>query len=713
MEEVKREQEKQELEKQEQAKREQVKQERADKRVNRSKGTIVERTWAKVAAFFILMFGFFAGVLGGIATLYMAGEDYYIEGYEQFVHDRMVSQIWNDVGIMNRYYRVQESAETEIRNFLERDRPSLSIELYEGEELVWSFASEEEKESPYHFVCYTFVMMDEEHATQSVNSQIVAEEKELTYYLYVDPEFPMHDAYWMVERECHFLARYAYLYPTVAVAGVLSVLISFVFLMCSAGHHRGKEGITGGVLSRYPFDLITLLFAGIGVTAMMFIVEMLSYSYNFAEYLFVLAIASLLLVWVVVYLRELALRMKMGDVFRHTLIYSLCKGIGALVRGMPLVINVCIVFVGVAIFELMGVFLTRSTVALVLWMLEKVVFFPVVVYVALMCKRLQKGSEMLAAGELSSQIDTSYMILAFKQHGENLNRIAQGMSVAVEQRLKSERLKTELITNVSHDIKTPLTSIINYANLIGSLIAGEIDTETREFLKSGGVVSDMSDQVEGGIVTETEAQGVITVREREILSEYAEVLLRQSKRLKKLLEDLVEASKATTGNLEVHLQSCEVGVLLTQAVGEYEQRFQEKGLEMIVKQPEERITVMADGRHIWRVFDNLLNNICKYAQENTRVYLTVEIKIQGTVEIIFRNMSKYPLETAGEELKERFVRGDQSRHMEGSGLGLSIASSLVELQGGQMEIVTDGDLFKVIIRLPRTEAPEKQTLEKK
>ncbi len=161
----------------------------------------------------------------------------------------------------------------------------------------------------------------------------------------------------------------------------------------------------------------------------------------------------------------------------------------------------------------------------------------------------------------------------------------------------------------------------------------------------------------------------------------------------------MEASKATTGSLEVHLEKCEVGVLLTQAAGEYEQRFAEKQLELRTNQPEEPVYIQADGRHLWRVFDNLLNNICKYAQENSRVYLSLE-KREEQAYVIFRNMSKYALNIPANELEERFVRGDKSRHMEGNGLGLSIAKSLVELQNGKMEIVTDGDLFKVILSFP-------------
>ena len=283
------------------------------------------------------------------------------------------------------------------------------------------------------------------------------------------------------------------------------------------------------------------------------------------------------------------------------------------------------------------------------------------------------------------------MLGDFKEHGENLNSLGQGISRAVAERMKIEHLKTELITNVSHDIKTPLTSIINYADLICEETMRNKEEDQRPKEAALGQGTEGQSDSEGGVRNE-EANSCKDARIRE----YAEVLLRQSRRLKKLLEDLVEASKATTGNLEVDLKPCEVGVLLSQAVGEYQQRMEEKGLELIARQPEHSVIIIADGRHLWRVFDNLLNNICKYAQERSRVYLRVEEK-QDSVQIIIRNMSKNPLEISGEELQERFVRGDRSRHMEGNGLGLSIEKSLIELQDGKMEIVMDGDLFKVIL----------------
>lgn len=290
-----------------------------------------------------------------------------------------------------------------------------------------------------------------------------------------------------------------------------------------------------------------------------------------------------------------------------------------------------------------------------MWFLEKLILVPAILYIIIGLQKLQVGSQKIANGDLEHRIDTRRLLWDFKRHGENLNNISAGISKAVEERMKSERFKTELITNVSHDIKTPLTSIINYVDLI-----------KREKIEEGTI------------------------------KDYIDVLDRQSSRLKKLIDDLVEASKASTGNLVVNSTRTEVGVLLTQTIGEYEEKLKDRDLELILSQPEEEVFIMADGRLLWRVFDNLMNNICKYSQSGTRVYLNME-NTNGQAVITFKNISKYALNITSDELLERFVRGDSSRTTEGSGLGLSIAKSLVELQKGTLELVIDGDLFKVII----------------
>ena len=241
---------------------------------------------------------------------------------------------------------------------------------------------------------------------------------------------------------------------------------------------------------------------------------------------------------------------------------------------------------------------------------------------------------------------------------EGLKKAMEIERQSMEKVSRSDQLRIDLITNVSHDIKTPLTSIINYVDLL-----------TKEDVENPKV------------------------------QEYLEVLTRQSARLKKLIEDLIEASKASSGVLKVNWEKCVPEVLLTQAAGEYEERLEQKNLELVIHHPQEELVVLADGRHLWRVFDNLLSNIYKYAQPGTRVYLDLE-QDEKNVSIIFRNVSKNPLHMSGEELQERFVRGDSSRNTEGSGLGLSIARSLTELMHGSFHLLVDGDFFKVTLTFP-------------
>jgi len=325
-----------------------------------------------------------------------------------------------------------------------------------------------------------------------------------------------------------------------------------------------------------------------------------------------------------------------------------------------------LIFAGISFVEMLLIFCTcrevlydgEGIILLLIWFLIKMGETSFILFALLQMKQLQEQSRKLAGGSLKSKIDTSKLLWEFKKHGEFLNQISQGMSIALEERLKSEHFKTELITNVSHDIKTPLTSIINYVDLL---------------------------QKEGALP--------------ETAKEYLEVLDRQSARLKKLIEDLIEASKASTGNLTIQLEPCDIGILLTQTVGEFEEKLSVNELKLITQEPDVSVSIQADSRHLWRIFDNLMTNICKYAQPKTRVYINLETD-DMEVHIFFRNISRYALPVSGQDLTERFVRGDASRNAEGNGLGLSIAQSLAELMNGRLQIVTDGDLFKAILSFP-------------
>lgn len=323
-----------------------------------------------------------------------------------------------------------------------------------------------------------------------------------------------------------------------------------------------------------------------------------------------------------------------------------------------------IAFFAICLIELSCMFLTllitdgNSDMLLLDWVLFKIIALPVFYLVLLQMKYLQTESRRLAEGNLRSKLDTGKMLWEFRKHGDYLNQIGDGMSIALEERLKSERFKTELITNVSHDIKTPLTSIINYIDLL--------------------------------------QKEEITPEER---GDYIAILERQSARLKKLIEDLLEASKASAGTLPVYLEECDIDILLTQTAGEYEEKLSNSQLELIVQKKDTPVHIQADNRHLWRIFDNLMNNICKYSQPGTRVYINQKTEPER-VRIFFLNTSKYPLNISGDELMERFVRGDASRNTEGNGLGLSIARSLTELMNGTLKISIEGDLFKVILAFP-------------
>lgn len=525
---------------------------------------------------------------------------------------------------------------------------------------------------------------------EAAEEALAERNKRIVVTLTANPSLPKEDEYALIYHQAEQLYDNRNVIPVVCCAGTVLAFLCFIFLLCSAGHKNGREGITPSAIHEIHLDVYTVVVAVGAFTGLYLAFGWIGMNPSMINLIVLMVLFAAEVIWCTLYFMELAIRLKMGKWWQNTILYRVfrffgrfCKrvfrGIVKLIRGIPMVWRTALLCLAVCVVEFFGLilFYNDRVVLLFFWAIEKFILCGAITFVALMCKELQEGSEALADGDLNYKLDTSHMVLSFKEHGENMNRIGEGISAAVEQRMKSEHLKTELITNVSHDIKTPLTSIINYADLIGKEVSG-----------------DAKDTGDGA--------GTETAQEREQhISEYAEVLLRQSQKLKKLLDDLLEASKATTGNLEVHPEVCDVSVLLSQAVGEYGQRFADKQLETIVKQPEETVKVMADGRHLWRVFDNLLNNIYKYAQTGSRVYLNVEHDSQN-VRIIFRNMSAYPLEMSPEELEERFTRGDRSRHMEGNGLGLSIAKSLTELQKGDMEIVTDGDLFKVVITLPET-----------
>ena len=456
-------------------------------------------------------------------------------------------------------------------------------------------------------------------------------------------------------------------------SGLLAILF-FAFLMAAAGHRKGADAITPRLTEKIPFDLFTAAVALAGFAFLAYFDDMMDRASRSYDIVLLLILAGLLLCAAVLlalwWCMSLAVRVKMGGIIRGTLCYKLLRFLRHAVRALwgwgkmivtsiPLIWRGMLILCGAEFVGLLILAMSDSGAGPIGFFINLFVFFPLALLALISAKKLRTGPSEIAKGNTAYRIDTKYLFGEFRRHAEDLNAIQSGISRAVDARLRSERMKTELITNVSHDIKTPLTSIISYVDLLSK---EEIENEKAR--------------------------------------EYLEVLQRQSARLKKLTDDLVEASKASSGALPVTIEDCDLSVMLDQTAGEYGEKLTEKGLTLVVRKGEGSVPVRADVRHTQRIFDNLMGNILKYALPGTRVYLELTEGESGPA-VIFRNTSRSELKLSAEELTERFVRGDASRSSEGSGLGLSIARSLAELQGGSLAVTVDGDLFKVTLGFTR------------
>ena len=441
-----------------------------------------------------------------------------------------------------------------------------------------------------------------------------------------------------------------------------------VYLLYSAGYNKEGEFALRG-LNAVLYDVMT------GLCVCGFICLVNFYSNIYLSLLDIFTLVSMFIVFagmtvvVLTFALSSAAHFKTKKWWKHTLIYEcihiLSKFFGWLAGNLGigwklglgvLGYSVLIFFIGAltftvydgAIFLLFAIFITVAATCVAIWFASQL-------------KKIKRGGEAIANGDFEFRINSRELWPMLRRHAYNLNCAADGMSKAVDGRMKSERFKTELITNVSHDLKTPLTSIVSYVDL----------------LKKENI-------------------------ENENALEYIEVIDRQSQKLRKLTEDLVEASKASSGAISVNKEVLNIGELINQSVGEFSEKLEAAEISPVINLPEKEVFVCTDGRLLWRVFDNLIQNIIKYAQPGTRAYFDLT-ELEGTAVLTVKNISKEPLNMTAEALMERFVRGDVSRNSEGNGLGLSIAKSLTELCGGTFELSLDGDLYKVKISFPETE----------
>ena len=452
-----------------------------------------------------------------------------------------------------------------------------------------------------------------------------------------------------------------YLIPLSAIL----IIIMIVYLIWATGHEKGKEGIQLNSIDRISYEVISIVIMFVIGMMMSFAIASIESQIPQRILMSVFLLCYLigyacLAVWVSTTIR----RLKAKQFIRSFLIYKVCRWVKVTLEKVFKKVTdkqntnrkITIIYWGFVVISILLACFVWSGIGFLI-----LIAFWIWTYYKLLQynKKLQKINEALRniyEGNPNVKLNEEELEGTLKIMAKYINDIAGGFTNAIEQSLKSERLKTELITNVSHDIKTPLTSIINYVDL----------------LKKEDINNPQIEQ-------------------------YIAVLDKKSQRLKKLIEDLVEASKVSSGNVKLNMEVINLKELLNQSIGEFEDKLDKKNLKIEMDLPNENVLIKADNRYLYRVIENVFSNISKYALEGSRVYIKLE-KQKEEVYLEFKNISKDKLNISAEELMQRFVRGDKSRYTEGSGLGLSIAESLTELQGGKFKIDIDGDLFKVEIK---------------
>ena len=480
----------------------------------------------------------------------------------------------------------------------------------------------------------------------------------VVYQAYLKSPLAPRDSALYVMMWVERLISARYLLIVLAILLLAVCLFLFIFLLCAMGHKEGVDGIYQCWLNKIPLDLFLALLALLLLAWASFLGDI--WYIDFWYYI-LLAFGTAALALTL--LLSVAGRAKAPGFFKNTLIYKVFAWIFRGLGRIPMVWRTALVWGALCLAELFFTFSNSyyyDSLLPAFWVISRAVLTIVILYLASSLRLLQKEGQAIADGQTDYKgKPIPRWLPALKKHEENLQSIQSGIQKAVDEQTRAERMKTELITNVSHDIKTPLTSIVNYVDLL-------------------------------------EKEDI----QPEKAKEYVDVLNRQSARLKKLTEDLVEASKASSGSLPVHLAPTDVNVLLSQLAGDYMEKLEGAQLEPIFRPAPSQPVIQADGQLLSRVLGNLFSNICKYAMPGTRVYFESAAD-ENTVSLTFKNISKYELNIPAEELMARFVRGDRSRHTEGSGLGLSIAQSLTELQGGTFRLEIDGDLFKAVVTFPR------------
>lgn len=504
---------------------------------------------------------------------------------------------------------------------------------------------------------FTFTDGINDDAYTNVESFKIKDKEKYIYAVGIDKNLAHDDAF-LHDYQAYHSARISII---VLIASIIGILICFIYLVAVCGRSVKDDELHLNAFDNIKTEIGAGIMIALGIITLYLIESVVNMTVIYYGLVGGMAVETALFT---IGFLSLAKRIKAGELWKNSLLYMSIKWIGLFFKYRKVTTKVAILYAGFSVITLgiLGIsFGKGSFLGLCVWFLFACAVGVLLSREAIARQDILNGIEKITRGELEYKIDATNLRGSNEVFAESINNIGEGLHNAVDASMRNERLKTDLITNVSHDIKTPLTSIINYVDLIKR---ENIDNE----------------KIKG----------------------YIEILDQKSQRLKNLTEDLVEASKISSGNIKLEISRINFVELINQTEGEFSEKFEAKGLQVVKTIPNEPVTIEADGRRIWRVIENLYNNVAKYAMENTRVYVDLKVKDKN-LEFSIKNISENPLNINADELTERFIRGDVSRSTEGSGLGLSIAKNLTTLQKGTFEIYLDGDLFRVTIIFPRVD----------
>ena len=497
---------------------------------------------------------------------------------------------------------------------------------------------------------------------ESANTQMYWPTDDVILIIGVDTQFSAMDDLYYASEEYHQMYPWIKTAITASLISLMGWILTLIYLTLAAGRRAEDAEIHLNAFDKIKTEILFVGFIAIAAELIFIIVRVSNQDWELSGLLVASGTVSLVMdaLFLAFYLSIVKL-MKAEKLWENSFTSWLRRGILKTMENSKATTNMVLTFMGhlIVCFVLaVGAFYYKKTSCFVLLIIVCMWEGYLLLQQAVEKYRIMEGVKLIKEGALDAKIDLNEIHGENRVLAENINNIGSGLGYAVEESTKNERMKADLITNVSHDIKTPLTSIVNYVNLLKN---EKIENER--------------------------AQG------------YIRILDEKAARMKQLIEDLVEASKVSSGNVKLDMQTIDIVEMIYQASGEFDDKFESKGLTIVTKLPSAPVYICADGRQLYRVIENLYNNVAKYAMENTRVYVEVIAKEERVVFSI-KNVSEKSLaleNSQAGDLTERFTRGDSSRTTEGSGLGLSIAKNLTHLMGGTFDISVDGDLFKATL----------------